>query len=236
MTRQLLAALGAIIAAGAASAQSRPLSAGPNRMELRVERREAGEWKPVDPSSVFASGDQLRFRFKTNFPGFLYVMNHGTSGEYLLLYPTKEAGESNRIDGGRDYVVPGNDGAFKISGPEGFDVMYWLISPSELRAEDGTKRSGYVPLPPPPKNVSKALASLRPRCDDTIFRARGECVDANAGVKQVRTTEQLPDNLKPVPNLTARELVFIREPNKAVVSSPAPLDGPVIYEYRLAHR
>ena len=33
-----------------------------------------------------------------------------------------------------------------------------------------------------------------------------------------------------------RDLLFLRQKNTAVISSQAPLTGPVIYEFRLAHR
>jgi hypothetical protein len=33
-----------------------------------------------------------------------------------------------------------------------------------------------------------------------------------------------------------RDLLFLRQENTAVISSPVPLAGPVIYEFRLAHR
>ena len=33
-----------------------------------------------------------------------------------------------------------------------------------------------------------------------------------------------------------RELVIMRRANQTVLSSPSPIDGPVIYEFRLAHR
>jgi hypothetical protein len=34
----------------------------------------------------------------------------------------------------------------------------------------------------------------------------------------------------------ARDLVFMREGKAAVISSPSPLTGPVIYQFRLAHK
>ncbi|MEI9975922.1 MAG: hypothetical protein WDO73_29985 [Ignavibacteriota bacterium] len=37
-------------------------------------------------------------------------------------------------------------------------------------------------------------------------------------------------------NAASHDLLFLREQNTAVISSPAPLTGPVIYEFQLAHR
>lgn len=216
--------------APAVSGQSQSLESGPRRMELRVERREGDTWRAVDPALVFSQGDRIRFRFSTNFDGFLYVMNQSTSGKYELLFPREDTGQSNRIEAGKTYVVPATQGWFRISGPPGHDVVYWMVSPVEI----GDRRPAYVPLPPPPP--PEAPKSFHPRCDDTIFKARGDCIDTSAGAKQVKPGEKLPENLSAVPGATSRELLFIQEQKALVVSSPAPLAGPVIYEVRIAHR
>jgi hypothetical protein len=49
--------------------------------------------------------------------------------------------------------------------------------------------------------------------------------------------EPLPQNLTgPGVGREQRDLLFLRQKDTAVISSPVPLNGPVIYEYRLAHR
>jgi hypothetical protein len=215
------------------ASQQLPAQPPQRRLEITVEQRTASGWNTVDPATVFDNGAKLRFRVKANFRGFLYVMNQGTSGSYTQLFPTQETGSENRLDPGREAMVPATDGAFAVTGPAGYDIVYWMITPVELSA--GQKRPGYVPLPPPPPPGTK-LNTLRPRCDDTVFRARGECIDREAGPRKVESVEALPQNLKSVPNLKARELVFIRESGSAVVSTPAGLDGPVVYEFRVAHK
>ena len=71
----------------------------------------------------------------------------------------------------------------------------------------------------------------------SIFKARGDCVDTSAGVKPAG---KLPDNMNSVVKPSPRELLFIQDNSigkeSVVVSSPAPLSGPVVYELRLAHR
>ncbi len=77
---------------------------------------------------------------------------------------------------------------------------------------------------------------MRPRCDDSIFKARGECIDDSAGVKPVKPGEALPSNLAGIAGATPRELLFMQEQGGTVLSSPSPLAGPVVYELRLSHR
>ncbi|HTB13057.1 MAG TPA: DUF4384 domain-containing protein [Bryobacteraceae bacterium] len=198
------------------------------RIKLSVDRQEGSAWKPVDSALVFAAGDKLRFRVSSTFAGYLYVMNHGTSGAYELLFPRADTGADNSIEAGKEYIVPAVQGWFKVTGPAGHDIVYWVISPIKLGNE-------VRPLPPPPPTASLPL-SFRPRCDDAIFKSRGDCVDTSAGVKPLKEGEAIPKNLSGLAEPTPRELLFIQEKGATVVSSPAPLTGPVVYELRLAHR
>jgi hypothetical protein len=221
----------AMLAAATAAGQTKKLAQGPNRIELTLERLENKTWQAVDPGLVFDTGDRIRFRFRANFDGYLYVMDQATSGNYETLFPREDTGEQNRIEAGQEYVVPATtQGLFRITGPPGYDILYWLVTPLSLGAPPK-----YQPLPPPPKS-GPVPPRLTPRCDDTIFKARGECVDSSAGPKGVKPAEKLPENLSGVPGAASRELMFIREQNSSVVASPAPIGGPVIYEFRVAHR
>jgi hypothetical protein len=212
--------------------------AGPQRVTLLVDRQEGtgrdkGAWQETNAATVFKAGDRVRFRIQANFSGYLYVMNHGTSGAYELLFPRSDTGSDNRMDAGKEYIVPaaqgpGGQGWFAIAGPPGYDTVYWLVSPVELG-------HNYRPLPPPPA-TSHLPSTLRPRCDDTVLKARGECLDDSAGVKPVAPGETLPENLSGIAGPTPRELLFMQDKGGVVLSSPQPLSGPVVYELRLAHR
>src|SRR5947209_19670511 len=103
----------------------------PSRMEIVLERREAKTSKMMDPGHIFAEGDLVRFRFKANFAGYLYVINRSTSGKYTLLFPKDETGRNNRVEPSAEYVLPATkDGWFRIEGPAGHEVVYWLMSPT----------------------------------------------------------------------------------------------------------
>jgi hypothetical protein len=199
-------------------------------MEILLERMDGSKWTTVDPRLIFAQNDRVRFRFRTNFSGYLYVMNRSTSGKYEQLFPREETGQENRIAAGKDYVVPATDTLFRIGGPPGQEIIYWLVSPVELNG-GGPK---YKPLPPPPHPDQRPPKDMTPRCDDSIFRARGECVDSSAGPRGIAQGEKLPENL--AGSAQSRDLIFMRNQGKTVVASAVPLTGPVIYEFRLAHK
>ena len=58
-------------------------------------------------------------------------------------------------------------GAFRVDGPAGYDVVAWMISPVELGR------------PETPPVASMPPVNMTPRCDDTLFKARGECLDSS---------------------------------------------------------
>ena len=190
------------------AAQPTVSKTGPHRMEITVERYEKNAWRAIDPSLVLDRNDRVRFRFRANFSGYLYVTNMSTSNTTSLLFPTRDTGDDNRIVGGRDYVVPATQGAFRVDGPAGYDVVSWTVSPVRF----GESQPATPARPP---------ADMKPRCDDNIFRARGACVDTAAGPQSSQSDE---------------DLVFLRERQSSVVASRVPLKGPVVYEFYLAHR
>ncbi len=196
-------------------------------MEITLERQQGAGWVAVDPGFVFEKGDRLRFVFRANFDGYLHVMDYGTSGRFSLLFPREETGQDNRIESGKEYKIPATESWFRVDGPPGHDLVYWLASPVPL-AQGGAG-------PPPPKEGGPPK-TLLPRCDDSIFRARGLCIDSSAGLRAVPETEDLPGSLRDIPRTRSRELVIVRKGEGTVVSSPVKLTGPVIYEFHLAHK
>ncbi len=143
----------------------------------------------------------------SNFDGFLYVMNHSTSGKYIALFPKEDTGLDNRIDKSKVYLLPMTDsGWLKIEGPAGYEVTYWLVSPAKMTG-DGT---GSFAIPKLPSDFKPLDVTITPRCDDSIFRARGECLDIDAGAAAVRDTGDLPGNLSGMKEAQPRELTVTK--------------------------
>lgn len=213
------------------------MAQGPHRMEITLERFELGTWHAIDPSLVLADGDRLRFRYRTNFDGYLYVTNQTSSGNYEQLFPLEETGQDNRIASGTEYQVPATSTDFKVAGPAGYEVVYFLVTPSRLAGgPPGVAPSVAPSVAPVPSTFKTNPPVLIPRCDDTIWRARGDCIDHAAGPSLVPRGDDLPPNLAGAADKGRRDLLFMRQNDKAVISSPVPLTGPVIYEFRLAHK
>lgn len=226
MIRRWMALLPAFALLAPVFPQSKSMTQGTHRMELILERLDGSDWHTINPALVLAQGDRIRFRFRTNFDGYLYVTNQSTSGKYDQLFPRSETGQDNHIVASKDYQVPATSTVFRVSGPAGHEIVYWLVSPARLT--DGP------PRPTLPAN-KEAPITLLPRCDDAVLHARGDCIDNSAGPKLVPRDVDLSSNLSKA-NAASRELLFMRQQNTAVISSPEPLTGPIIYEFQLAHR
>ncbi len=211
---------------------------GSELMEVVLEKKSGDMVQAMDAGHVFKTGDILRFRLRPAFDGFLYVTDLGTSGKSSLLFPGQETGSDNRIDHTKEYVVPATpDGWFEVSGPAGYETIYFVMSPIALAG-------GLVPNAAPNPNAGIPQGTppptMHPRCNDEIFKSRGDCVDPNAGPKRVDPSATLPG---PVRDLfgdspsgdSARDLNFTKKSQSSVVTTVSPMNGPVVYEFLLAH-
>ena len=150
--------LAAALAFPQSSTLSRTMTEGTHRMELVLERLDRDTWRTIDPGLVLAQGDRVRFKFRTNFDGYLYVMNQSTSGAYEQLFPRDETGQDNRISASKEYQVPATTSAFRIAGPAGHEVVYWLVTPGRLHRRRPAQPAA---APHPDTRAACAYAALR---------------------------------------------------------------------------
>ena len=61
----------------------------------------------VPNDTVFHAGDRIRFSVEANCPGYLYIINQGSSGNWKPVFPSAEIEDgNNRIEGWRPYTMP----------------------------------------------------------------------------------------------------------------------------------
>jgi hypothetical protein len=158
-------------------------------------------------------------------------MDLNTTGKYEVLFPRPETGNDNRIERGKKYLMPATEnGWFEVTGPPGYEKLYFLLSPVALTMGQVQSRTNAMP----PQGT--APSSMRPRCNDEIFKSRGDCVDSTAGPKAVAPGETLPRDLTELASSASRDLKFTNDSSGSTVSSGTPLSGPVVYEFLLAHK
>lgn len=184
-------------------------------VHVTLERFENTRWTAVDPHLVLHGGDQVRFRFRSNKSGFLYVINHDAQGRNTWLFPTPETGRQNSIEPDKDYLVP-NSGIFEIAKRTGYETTYWILAPEELRG----------PKAVDPAIIQSDRTPLLPRCGSGSLVPRGPCTDEFAGAHPVRSAG----------SLQARGLSVDDSGGQSQISLPGAFEAPFIYEFRIAHQ
>jgi hypothetical protein len=196
-------------------------------LRISLERKlPDGKVEAMASDHVFDSGDVVHFRLESEFDGYLYVMDEGSSGRFTTVFPTSEAGADNRVHKGQTFSIPAGDGSwYQISGPAGFDVLYFLLSPDALSAPAASSFAAPGPV-----------SSLKPRCNDAVFRARGECTDITAGPAALPRDAALPEALAPIAGMASRDITIVQQKDGVTVGSKGSTRGPVIYTFRMAHQ
>jgi hypothetical protein len=194
-------------------------------VDITLERqRSDGKVEPMTAAHVFAAGDTIRIRLTSHYDGYLYVMDQGTSGRFATVFPAIATGSDNRIRMSKQYLVPAvEDGWFQVDGPAGFDVLYFLLSPAAIATPSVSNFTAPGPV-----------SSLRPRCNDEIFKARGECTDDSAGPAALPQSQPLPAPLAPIAAGASRDITFTNKAN-GTVGVTGESASPMLYTFRLAH-
>ncbi len=204
------------------------------RTEVKIEKQAAGKPVPMSPQHVYASGDMIRIRFRTNSDGFLYVVNRDTKNQLTVLFPRDETGRDNQVHAGTEYVIPSTaDGWFRIQGEPGYDTAYFVLSPTDLTMPGKPTASETTRTP---LTAEPPLSTLRPRCDDALFRSRGECMDSDSGARGLAPAEKVPTGVTSDGKMISRDLTFIRKPDSTVILAKPSTDSYVVYEFRIPHQ
>jgi Domain of unknown function (DUF4384) len=112
-----------------------------------IERLGSGGAPRATTSTVFRSGDRIRLHIRANHPGYLYIVNQGSSGHTDFLFPTAGGGEY--IEPNRTYTLPVT-GHIRFVDPPGQENVWLFLSarplPVDAQAQGGFKQSGGYPL------------------------------------------------------------------------------------------
>ncbi len=78
----------------------------------------------------FKSGDGIRIHVKSTIPGYAYLALVGSTGQKSVIYPPSPD-ENNRIEPGKDVLVPGK-GMIVFDNNPGTEQLYVVLSPQPL--------------------------------------------------------------------------------------------------------
>jgi hypothetical protein len=88
-----------------------------------------GGLTPVSPEREFRKDESVKIRIESNFRGFLYIVNHGASGNKALIFP--DGKESNLIEPGKTYLLPKSYNLV-FDDKAGFETLQVIVSPQRL--------------------------------------------------------------------------------------------------------
>ena len=84
----------------------------------------------ADPSSTFRNSDCLALSIQSNYDGYLYVFDRGSSGKWDVLLPSAElADESNLVKARTDTRAPGQ-ACFSLDNPPGVEHLFVVVARS----------------------------------------------------------------------------------------------------------
>lgn len=154
-------------------------------------RDSVGHYGEISPTTIFHNGDHIRLSIMANQPGYLYVIQQGSSGNWALIFPKVSAdptvGEpNNRIEQGRVYQVPDGKGAFRFDQTPGEEKLFLVLSREKIQDLEGTIDKLKHP---------SATPSESPRASSA-----GELVEA---------ANHIPDAF--VQSLSSRDLTLVEE-------------------------
>lgn len=110
-----------------------------------LKKLEDGTYQEISPEAVFHAGDQIRLSLMSNQEGFLYVIEQGSSGRWVPLYPAgSSTAEGNKLVPGKEYIVPAT-GAWRFTGEPGQEKLFVMLSRT------------------PETNLDETIAALRNR-------------------------------------------------------------------------
>ena len=190
-------------------------------VQVRLQVEDRNDWRTVDARTVLQAGDRIRFEFRADSPGYLYVLNRASNGQTSQLFPNRERRETNRIEAGQPVTLPGTQGNYVIDGPPGYEVTYWILSPEPMQTGIESLDWGE------PKRLPDTLL---PKCRD-FSDSKRPCLDPNAGPAVTQAV-----NLPGPGGLRAREIRIENRSQQSQVRASSPKAGPIIYEFRIAHR
>lgn len=100
-------------------------------VRVRIELLRGGRARWVSPRTTFQAGDRVRFHFNMNFPGYVVIINTGSSGARTMLFPYE--GVSNRVGLTADYTVPQGQAWFEFDNTPGEEQLTFIMSKREIQ-------------------------------------------------------------------------------------------------------
>jgi hypothetical protein len=113
----------------------------------------------VDPDKTFHANDCFALQVQSNYGGYLYVFNRGSSGKWSVMLPSEEMpGEANLVGSRTSIKIPAEH-CFSIDQSAGVEHLFVVFSrdPQDVEKLNSTIKSSR--LPPSSNSSSSDIAA-----------------------------------------------------------------------------
>lgn len=84
----------------------------------------------VNKDMILKTGDQLKIMINNKSECFVYILYHGSNGEFMSLYPLKQNESHSNTDG--EYYMPAGNLWFSLDEHSGRETFYLIAAKSRL--------------------------------------------------------------------------------------------------------
>jgi len=170
-------------------------------MSIVVLKNDGGTLVPVDPSSEFKAGDQIKIQFQSNFDGYIYVVNIAPSGKRCVLFPYQQA-SNNAVNPDERYDIPPGGDAIEFDQEKGTEVLQVIMSrdriaflDAALKETDGClSESAASAAAELQAGIVKKVTPVVPQNDTNKVRSRDIILAAGKDKDSKGSVVAIPDN------------------------------------------
>jgi len=141
----------------------------PLALRYSILQEKGDRFVEVDPDTEFHTGDRIRVKVESNGSAYLYIVMGGSSGQWQVLFPSKDIDEgNNRINKGQVYTIPPEkNAAFHFDEKAGVEKVSLVLSRSK---EPDMEKLIYVAGDPTRSGGDRKLVMARAdSIDDSAF-------------------------------------------------------------------
>ena len=169
-------------------------------MSILVLKRDGGSLVPVDPSTSFKAGDQIKIQFQSNFEGYIYVVNIAPSGKRRVLFPYPEA-TNNAVQPDERYDIPPGGSTIEFDQEKGTEVLQVIMSRDRIPYLDAALKdpegnlsdSASTAAAELQGGVSKKVTAVLPKDEGSKVRSRDIILAAGKDKDQEGSVIAIPD-------------------------------------------
>jgi hypothetical protein len=211
-----------------------PAQGTPLGLRYSILRRMSGQMVEVPKDTEFHTGDAIQIKVQTNSPGYLYIVNQGSSGQWMPMFPSAEFQDGdNKVDGWNTYTLPPRPMVFDEKvGVEKLTVLFAREPETDFekliyslqggsRAKPASQKGSETPKPSSSSESKTLMASAR--IGDDVVRTKQQMYSRDLVIETVTPNTPTPQGEQ-------------KEYAEYVVNPSGSADSRVVAGLKLVHR